>query len=96
MEIKEQLIVLRKIFYKCFVVGLFFLILAAVIYYPCKCYVASIYQSAFGVDVITYQNLWVIFVGLIKTILIFLFLVPALAIHWVTNCYEKEEKDSSE
>ncbi len=96
MEIKENLIVLRNIFYKCFVVGLFFLILAAVIYYPCKCYVASIYQSAFGVDVITYQNLWVIFVGLIKTILIFLFLVPALAIHWVGTEYGKNQKFDEE
>lgn len=81
MDTKENLTIIRNIFYKCFFIGLLFLILATIIYYPCKCYVANIYQTAFGIDVIAYQNMWAGFVGLIKTILIFLFLTPALAIH---------------
>lgn len=88
MEMKECLIVLRKIFYKCFFVGLIFLVVAALIYLPCKCYISNIYQTAFGIDVITYHNMWASFVGLIKTILIFLFLTPALAIHWVSKEYK--------
>lgn len=91
MDTKENLIILRNILYKCFFIGLFFLILAAVLYLPCKCYVANIYQTAFGIDIRAYHNLWAIFVGLIKTILIFLFLVPALAVHWVSHCYNKKQ-----
>lgn len=96
MDIKEMLIILRNIHYKCFLIGLAFLIIAALIYLPCKCYVADIYQNAFGIDKIAYHNMWAIFVGLIKTILIFLFLVPALAIHWVLKSYEKQEKEIPE
>lgn len=85
MEMKEILIVLRNIHYKCFFIGLIFLVLAAIIYLPCKCYVANIYQTWFGIDSEAYYNMWACFVGLIKTIIIFLFLVPGLAIHWVVS-----------
>lgn len=94
MEINEKLIVLRKIFYKCFFIGLIFLVLAALIYMPCKCYVANIYQTAFGININMYDNLWVGFIGLIKTILVFLFLVPALAIHWVSHEYKKKSQSN--
>lgn len=91
MEIKENLIVLRKIFYKCFFIGLLFLIIATLIYMPCKCILANFYQINLGISQEAYYNLWVGFVGLIKTILIFLFLVPALAIHWVSKEYSKKQ-----
>lgn len=90
MEIKENLIVLRKIFYKCFFIGLFFLIIATLIYMPNRFILADFYQMNLGIRIETYYNLWVGFVGLIKTILIFLFLVPALAIHWVSKEYNKK------
>jgi hypothetical protein len=89
MELKENLIVLRNILYKCFLVGLFFLIIATVLYMPCKCLLANIYQIGFGISPELYYSMWVSFIGLIKTILIFLFLVPALAIHWVGHDYKK-------
>ena len=92
METKETLIILRNIFYKCFFIGLFFLILAAVLYLPCECYIANLYHNAFGIDIGVYHNLWAIFIGLIKTILVFLFLVPALAIHWVSADYNRKHK----
>ena len=92
MDIKESLIILRNIHYKCFLIGLLFLIAAALIYLPCKCYVANIYQTGFGITEEAYYNMWAAFVGLIKTILIFLFLVPALAIHSVAHCYKKKHQ----
>lgn len=90
MEIKENLTIVRNIFYKCFLIGLFFLIVAAFLYLPCKCYVANLYQKGLGISPQAYYDMWVSFVGLIKTILIFLFLVPALAIHWVEREYNKK------
>lgn len=87
METLENLIILRNIFYKCFFIGLFFLVAAIILYMPCKCFVANLYQSGIGISTQTYYDMWVSFVGLIKTILIFLFLVPALAIHWVGHEY---------
>jgi len=90
METKETLIIFRNIFYKCFFIGLFFLIVATLLYMPCKCLVANLYQSGLGISSETYYDMWVSFVGLIKTILIFLFLVPALAIHWVGHDYNKK------
>lgn len=93
MEIKEILIVMRNIHYKCFFIGMLFLILAALLYLPCKCYVANVYQTTFGISESAYYNMWAAFVGLIKTILIFLFLVPALATHWVAKEYGKKHKN---
>lgn len=88
MEMYENLIVLRKVFYKCFFIGLFFLVIAALMYMPCKCLLANFYQINLGISKEAYYILWVGFLGLIKTILIFLFLVPALAIHWISNEYK--------
>lgn len=82
MNTNENLIVLRNIFYKCFFIGAFFLVVATLLYMPCKCFLAEFYQNIFGISLGVYYNLWVGFVGLIKTILVFLFLVPAFAIHW--------------
>lgn len=91
MEMKKNLIILRNIYYQCFFIGLFFLVVATLLYMPCKCYLANLYQQGFGISENVYYNLWVGFVGLIKTILVFLFLVPALAIHLVTNRLKKYE-----
>lgn len=94
MDINELCItwltILRNIFYKCFFVGVLFLILAALLYMPCKCLVSNLYQTGLGIGTQTYYDMWVSFVGLIKTILIFLFLVPAIAIHWAAHEYKKK------
>lgn len=89
MKTKEKLILLRNIFYKCFFIGLLFFVLAILLYMPCKCFLANLYQKGFGIPVSVYYNMWVSFLGLIKTILVFLFLVPALAIHSVSHDYNK-------
>lgn len=91
MDTREILVILRNIHYKCFLIGLLFLVLAAIIYLPCKCYVANFYQNYMGIGTVAYYNMWANFVGLIKTILIFFFLVPGLAIHWAI--YELDVKN---
>lgn len=85
METKENLIIVRNIFYKCFFIGLFFLIVAAALYYPCKCVVMNLYHTNLTITSEVYIAMWVFFIGQIKTILIFLFLTPALAIHLAAN-----------
>lgn len=92
MKTYENLVIIRNIFFKCFFIGLLFLIAATLLYMPCKCLLAEIYQIGFGIDTDTYYNMWVCFVGLIKTILVFFFLVPSLAIHWVAAEYNKKHK----
>lgn len=91
METKENLIIIRDILYRCFFVGLLFLVLATLLYMPCKCFVANIYHTVFGIRTGAYYIMWAIFVGLIKTILIFFFLVPAIAIH-ITACKCMEKR----
>lgn len=90
MKTQENLVILRNIFYKCFLIGIFFLIIAAALYYPCKCVVMNLYNTNLNIKLELYTTIWVLFVGLIKTILVFLFLVPALAIHWVAHCHKKK------
>lgn len=89
MEKYENLIVLRNILYKCFFIGLVFAIIAAALYYPCKCVVMNIYQTNLVIKWENYTMMWVFFIGLIKTLIVFLFLVPALATHWAAHCYKK-------
>lgn len=89
---KENLIIIRNIFYRCFFIGLIFLVIAAIVYLPCKCIIANIYQTGFGITSTAYYNMWASFVGLIKTILIFLFLTPALALHWTARECELKDK----
>lgn len=93
MNIRESLIIVRNIHYKCFLIGLFFLIIAAALYYPCKCVVMNLYHTNLAIRWEVYTVMWAFFIGLIKTILIFLFLVPALAIHWVSYKYNKTHPD---
>lgn len=90
MEIKEKLYLLRNILFKSFVVGLLFLFAAILIYMPCKCLIAEIYQTKFMIPVGIYYAMWVSFIGLIKTILIFLFLVPSIAVHLCIKQLEKQ------
>ena len=84
MDEKKKIITARNILIKCFVIGVFFMIIAGLSYLPCKCVVASVYKVVFGISTPIYNYLWAGFVGLIKTILIFGFLVPALALHWTS------------
>lgn len=90
MKTNENLIILRNILYKCFFIGVLFLILATLLYMPCKCFLADLYLIGFGISAEAYYNMWVSFIGLIKTILIFFFLVPALSVHWVSHDYKKK------
>lgn len=82
---KEKLFIIRNIFFTSFIVGLFFLVIAALIYLPCQCAISGYYSKTFNISIESYNNMWVSFVGLIKTILIFLFLVPSIAIHIVAR-----------
>ncbi len=90
MNTVEILKIIKCFYYKCFVIGLIFLIAATLLYMPCKCFLANLYQSGFGIDTEIYYSMWVSFVGLIKTILIFFFLVPALALEWVVASLTKK------
>jgi hypothetical protein len=91
----ENLIVIRNILYKCFLVGLFFLVFALIIYMPYKTFFATFYASILGISLTSYYLMWACFIGLMKTIIIFLFLVPALAIHLTTSgCCCKKKSDN--
>ena len=92
MEPKELFKLIRNLHYKCFLIGIVFFILAAFIYMPCKCYVANLYQTVFGISMSAYYNMWAGFLGIIKVILIFIFLVPGLAIHWAEIVYNRKNE----
>lgn len=92
MEPKEIFKLIRNLHYKCFLLGIIFFIMAAAVYMPCKCYVATVYQTVFGISEVAYYNMWAGFLGIIKVILIFFFLVPGLAIHWAEIVYNRKHQ----
>lgn len=93
METKELFKLIRNLHYKCFLIGAVFFVMAAAIYMPCKCYVATVYQTVFGISQVAYYNMWAGFLGAIKVILIFFFLVPGLAIHWAEIVYNRKNQE---
>ncbi len=95
MQVTEKLLLLRNILFKSFFIGLFFLILTVLLYMPCHCLVANFYHFNLGIGEPLYHLLWILFVGLIKVILIFFFLIPALAVH-CTYVKEKEKLESTQ
>ena len=96
MEKMEILKTTRNILLRAFGIGLIFLILAGLLYWPCECFLAKIYAKLFGTTSEMYNAMWVSFIGSIKTIIIFIFLVPALAIHAEIICRTERSKNESE
>lgn len=87
---RETLIDLRNIFLGCFFIGFIFLVAAIALYMPCECAIANFYLQEIGIKLDTYFNFWVGFIGLVKMLLVFIFLVPALSLHLMVVLHPKQ------
>lgn len=85
----ETVILIRNIFYKCFLTGFLFLIFSTLFWTFNKDFSVDISTTLFNVEKHEIILLMVYFISWIKVILFYFFLIPALALHWTANTMKK-------
>lgn len=89
---EDKLVLARNFLYKFFVAGFVILILSAVIYIFAKDYAIEMSGAWYGIDPEFIKYYAFVMLGLIKVVLIFFVLTPALALHWLICCCKKKNK----
>ncbi|MGD9581540.1 MAG: hypothetical protein AB7V50_09215 [Vampirovibrionia bacterium] len=87
----EKLILIEEILFKSFLIGVVFLLFSAVIYFGFSNQLIGLWSSMYNIDSKTASIIMISFMGLSKIILLFFFLVPALAVHWMRRTLKKAE-----
>jgi len=88
----QNIILIRNIFYKCFLIGFIFYIMSAFFYVFDKHWSANIACRIFNISMNEFNLLFAYFIGWCKMIIMFFFLVPALALHWTGYNLKKANK----
>lgn len=77
----ENLILIRNILYRWFIIGFLFLGFSSLMYILAKDFTSEIAYSMFKLETEDYHRMMVYFLGSMKVILFMFILAPALAIH---------------
>jgi len=88
----ETIIVIRNILYKCFFISLVYFIFVALFYMFNKDWALRYSTSLYNINKDTLYFLIVYFIGWMKMFTFYVFLVPALALHWTAHVLKKEKK----
>lgn len=88
----ENIILIRNIFYKFFLIGFIFYIFTAILLLLNNEWVINIIINIYSLTRPEINLLIACFIGWTKMIIIFLFLIPALGLHWTGNSLKKAKK----
>lgn len=88
----EKIIIFRNLFYKAFLISLVYYIFVALIYIFQKDWAMHITMRFYDVNKESLSLLILYFIGWMKMFTFYIFLVPALALHWTGNCLKKAQK----
>ena len=88
----EQIIVIRNILYKCFLISLIYYIFVLFFYMLNKDWAANLSVSLYHLNTENFYLLLIYFIGWMKMFTFYVFLVPALALHWTAYQLKKEQK----
>ena len=88
----EKIIIIRNIFYKCFLISLIYFLFVALFYVFNKNWTINYTTSLYGISKENISLLVVYFIGWMKMFAFYVFLVPALALHWTAAVLKKEQK----
>lgn len=86
----ENVILVRNILYRCFVISIAFYLLSALFYFFHHSWTINLIVDLFK---ITNQNasvLMLYFILLMRMFILFVFLIPALALHWTGYSLKKK------
>ena len=84
-----DLVLIRNLLYKWFVIGFVLYIISILIFLNFKDYAAQIACILFYVDPYHYFQIALALFGLVKLLLFFFVLTPALSIHWFLSKQKK-------
>lgn len=79
----EKMTLVRNILFKWFIIAFTLFLLSTALFIQLKGYGAEIISNIFNINVAYYYNSSFLILGLIKHLLIFFVLSPAIALHWV-------------
>lgn len=85
----ENIILLRNIFYKFFLIGFIFYILTAMFLLINNEWIINLIISIYHLTRSEINLLIVCFIGWSKMTIIFFFLIPALGLHWTGHSLKK-------
>ncbi|MDD3420034.1 MAG: hypothetical protein PHE78_05475 [Candidatus Gastranaerophilales bacterium] len=82
----------KKFLLRCFVVGLALMWLLFIVWYLVRDYSFALAHDLFGIHQMYYNKLVIDFFAVSKYILFYVFLVPSLALYWMSHKYKSEWK----
>lgn len=88
----EKIIIVRNVFYKCFLISLVYFIFVVLFYIFNKEWAANYSSNLYNISKENLYLLIVYFIGWMKIFTFYVFLVPALALHWTVYMLKKEQK----
>ena len=81
----ETVIVIRNVFYRCFFISLGFFLFSIIFYLLFNDFAVSMNANIFAIEETEVYLVVYNFFGWMKLIILNLFLIPALALHWTAN-----------
>jgi len=88
----EKIIIIRNIFYKCFLISLVYFIFVSLFYMFNKEWTVNLSTGLYNISKDDLYLLMVYFLGWMKMFIFYVFLIPALALHWTANQLKKDQK----
>lgn len=88
----DNVILVRNIFYKCFLIGVLFVLIAFLLYMFNPDFVVGMVEKYYKLDAKESTILLSAYFILARMILLFFMLVPALALHWTSWSLKKANK----
>ena len=82
---RDKIIFFRNFFFRAFVIGVAFALFYHVVTYAFWNTWVSLVASWFKVDEKEFARLVLLFFGHVRLVIVFFFLVPALALHWTAQ-----------
>jgi len=82
----------KKFLLKCFIISFLFLTFTFIIWIKFKAEAFGFAHQTMGIDQETYNRLVFEFFANSKYIMYYVFLVPSLALHWMSKCQKQEWK----
>ena len=88
----ENILLIRNILYRCFFIGVAGYILSILVWLGFHNGLVSLSVRFYGIGKQDLPLLMLYFFSLMKLLLLFLFLIPALALHWTGKVIKNQNK----
>ncbi|HBG49646.1 MAG TPA: hypothetical protein DDW90_09135 [Cyanobacteria bacterium UBA9971] len=88
----EKIILIRNLFYKCTLISFVYFIFVSLFYMFNKEWAANFSANLYNINNENFYLILIYFLGWMKIFTFYVFLVPALALHWTAYKLKKDQK----